>query len=85
MERGARDIDELVREEKRLTAEESHHEAWAEGLTAGIEPDIIAEAALTTAFAELLRASGEAAALAMLDRIRDRVIGGEFEPKRMRH
>jgi len=85
MEHGARDIDALVREEKRLTAEESHHEAWVEGLSAGIEPDIIAEAALTTAFAELLRAGGEEAALAMLDRIRDRVIGGEFEPKRLRH
>lgn len=85
MQHGASDIDALVREEKRLTAEESHHEAWVEGLTAGIEPDIIAEAALTTAFAELLRTSGEGTALALLDRIRDRVIGGEFEPKRLRH
>lgn len=85
MQHGASDIDALVREEKRLTAEESHHEAWVEGLTAGIEPDIIAEAALTTAFAELLRTSGESTALALLDRIRDRVIGGEFEPKRLRH
>lgn len=85
MEHGVRDIDALVREEKRLTAEESHHEAWAEGLSAGIEPDIIAEAALTTAFAELLRTSGEFAALALLERMRDRVLGGEFDPHRLRH
>ena len=53
MEHGLSDIEALVREEKRLTAVESHNEAWAEGLSAGIEPEIIAEAALATAFAEL--------------------------------
>lgn len=85
MHEGVRDIDALVREEKRLTAVESHNEAWAEGLSAGIEPEIIAEAALTTAFAELLRNSGEEAALALLDRMREMVVGGEFEPARSRH
>ena len=79
------DIDALVREEKRLTAVESHSEAWAEGLSAGIELDIIAEAALTTAFEEILRVGGEVAALALLDRMRERVIAGDFEPSRMRH
>ena len=39
MEHGLTDIDALVREEKRLTAVESHNEAWAEGLSAGIEPE----------------------------------------------
>ena len=53
MEHSVSDIDALVREEKRLTAVESHNEAWAEGLSAGIEPDIIAEAALATAFGEI--------------------------------
>ena len=70
------DIDALVREEKRLTAVECHTEAWAEGISAGIEPEIIAEAALSTAFAELLRKSGETAALALLDRMREQVDGG---------
>ena len=59
MEHGVSDIDALVREEKRLTAVESHSEAWAEGLSAGIEPEIIAEAALETAFGEMLRAQFE--------------------------
>lgn len=85
MERGVTDIDALVREEKRLTAVECHNEAWAEGLTAGIEPEIIAEAALTTAFSELLRSAGETSALAMIERMRDRVIAGEFGPDRLRH
>lgn len=85
MEQGVSDIDALVREEKRLTAVESHNEAWAEGLSAGIEPEIIAEAALATAFGELLRASGETAALGLLDRMREKVIAGEFEPLLRRH
>lgn len=85
MEQGANEIDALVREEKRLTAVESHSEAWAEGLSAGIEADIIAEAALATAFEELLRASGEESALRLLDRMRERVIAGEFAPSLRRH
>lgn len=85
MAHGLTDLDALVREEKRLTAVENHCEAWADGLSAGIEPEIIAEAAMTTALAELLRASGEQAALALIERMRDRVIAGEFEPEQIRH
>lgn len=81
----AGDIDALIREEKRLTAVESHNEAWAEGLSAGIEPEIIAEAALATALAELLRTSGEKATVALLDRMREKVVTGEFERHLMRH
>ena len=85
MEHGLTDIDALVREEKRLTAVESHNEAWAEGLSAGIEPEIIAEAALATAFAELTRSAGEQAALALLERMREKVVNGEFEQSLLRH
>lgn len=85
MQQTVQDIDAMVREEKRLTAVESHNEAWAEGLSAGIEPEIIAEAALATAFGELLRASGEEATIAMLDRVRDMVLAGEFEPSKSWH
>jgi hypothetical protein len=85
MEHGLNDIEALVREEKRLTAVESHSEAWAEGLSAGIEPEIIAEAALTTALAELVSCSGEKAALALLERMRERALAGEFERSLLRH
>jgi hypothetical protein len=85
MDRSVSDIDALIREEKRLTALVSQNEAWAEGISAGIEPEILAEAALATAFAELLRSGGEQAALALLDRMRERVIAGEFEPDLVRH
>lgn len=73
------EIDAMIREEKRLTAVESQTEAWAEGLSAGIEPEIIAEAALTTAFVELMRNCGEETALALLDTMREKVINGDFE------
>jgi hypothetical protein len=85
MEQGHSDIDALVREEKRLTAAESHNEAWAEGLSAGIEPEIIAEAALATALGELVRCSGEKTALVLLDRMREKVTAGEFEQPLLRH
>ena len=85
MEHNVSEIDALVREEKRLTAIESQTEAWAEGLLAGIEPEIIAEAALTTAFCELLRMSGEDTAVSLLDRMREKVISGEIEPNRKQH
>jgi hypothetical protein len=85
MGHGVSDIDALIREEKRLTALESQSEAWAEGLSAGIEPEIIAEAALANAFTELVRSGGEHVAIALLDRMRERVISGEFEPGLSRH
>jgi hypothetical protein len=85
MEQGLSEIEALVREEKRLTAVESHNEAWAEGLSAGIEPEIIAEAALATAVAELTRSTGEKAALALLDRMREKVLAGEFARSLLRH
>ncbi|MCO5071904.1 MAG: hypothetical protein M9944_11935 [Rhizobiaceae bacterium] len=85
VEPSASELDALVREEKRLTAVESHNEAWADSICAGIEPEIVAEAALATAFSELLRSNGEAAVLALLDRVREKVVAGEFEPQRLRH
>jgi hypothetical protein len=85
MVQGLGELDALMREEKRLTALESQTEAWADGLSAGIEPEIIAEVALSTAFTELLRACGEDAAVALVDRMRERIINGEFAPSARRH
>jgi hypothetical protein len=85
MEPGRSDIDAMIREEKRLTAVESHSEAWADGISAGIEPEIMAETALATALAELLRVSGDGAALALLERMRERVQAGEFNLNQARH
>ncbi|TAM97807.1 MAG: hypothetical protein EPN45_18690 [Rhizobiaceae bacterium] len=85
MGQAGNDIDQLIREEKRLTAVESQTEAWAEGLSAGIEPEIIAEAALSTALVELLRTESESAAIALIERMKDRIVAGEFGPFTTRH
>ncbi len=85
MDQDLRDIDALVHEEKRLTAMEQQSEAWADGLLAGIEPEILAEAALSTALSELLRDCGEDAALQMLDRVREKVIAGDLDLDRHYH
>jgi hypothetical protein len=85
MEHGTVDIDAIIREEKRLEAAENHGEAWAEAISAGIEPEIVAEAALTTALAELVKSLGENGAVELLDRIRDRTVAGEFQPNRRMH
>jgi hypothetical protein len=85
MEPGRNDIEAMIREEKRLTAVESHNEAWAEGISAGIEPEIMAETALATALGELLRTAGEATALSLLTRMRERVEAGDFDAYQSRH
>ena len=85
VEPGISELEALIEEEKRLTSAESHGEAWAEGLSAGIEPEIIAEAALNTALSELVRASGEHAAIALIERMREKARAGEFTAERTRH
>jgi hypothetical protein len=85
MIRGGGDVEAMIREEKRLTAIESQNIAWAEGEAWGIEPEIMAEAALAAAFGALVRQGGEDAALAMVERMRDRIVEGAFEPDQTRH
>lgn len=68
-----------------MTAAESHAEAWAEGVSAGIELEILAESALETALSEIVSAQGEHAALALIERVRDKLIGGELDFNRTRH
>jgi len=85
MEIGTSELDALIREEKRLTCVESHSEAWAESISAGIEPEIIAEAALSTAVEEYLRSGSDASALGMIDRVREKIVNGEFFAEKIRH
>lgn len=79
------DIDAIIREEKRLTAVESHCEAWAEGLSAGIEPEIIAEAALSTALRELVKTAGEDSAVLLLEKMRKLALSGAFDADKKLH
>ena len=83
MEQNLSDIDEMIIHEKMQTALEHQTEAWAEGVADGIEPEIIADAALVTVMREAVKIFGEDGAEAMLDELRQRMLTGEFSPRRL--
>ncbi|MDR6431411.1 hypothetical protein [Brucella pseudogrignonensis] len=77
------DLDEMIAREKKLVAIEYQNEAWADGISEGIEPEILAEAAFTTALTELMREAGEDAALELIEKMREQIIAGTFLPQRV--
>nr|WP_316657167.1 hypothetical protein [uncultured Gellertiella sp.] len=82
MEPSLNDIDDMIVHEKRQAALEYQNEAWADGMADGIEPEIIADAAIALAIRETVRIHGEDAAEALLDTLRNRIHAGEFSPTR---
>lgn len=76
------DLDEMIAREKKLVAIEYHNEAWADGVSEGIETEILAEAALTTALTELMREAGEDCALELIEKMREQIIAGSLLPER---
>ena len=75
------ELDAMIEREKREVAREHHHDAWAGGISDGIETEIMAEAAIETALVEYVEAAGEDAALASLDSLRERLHAGAFTLK----
>jgi hypothetical protein len=82
MEASLKEIDDLIVHEKMQAALEYQTEAWADGRADGIEPEIIAEAALCFAMQETVRLQGEAGAEALLETLKERILSGEFSPNR---
>ena len=82
MEASLKEIDDLIVHEKMQAAMEYQTEAWADGRADGIEPEIIAEAAICFAIQETIRLKGEAGAEAFLDALKMRVLSGEFSSNR---
>ncbi len=78
MEPSLNDIDDIIEHEKMRAAMEYQHEAWADGRADGIEPEIIADAAIAFAMSETIRLHGEAGALALLESLKERTQAGEF-------
>lgn len=78
MNQGSMNLDDLITQEKKLAANEYQAEAWADGISEGIEPEILAEAAFSNALTELIREVGEGPALSMLDTMREHIIAGDF-------
>jgi hypothetical protein len=85
MTQGLAELDALVREEKRLTALETQTDAWAEGLSAGIEPELIAEVALVDRVSGACTQQRRNAAVSLIDRMRERIVSGEFAEDQRRH
>ncbi|MDP9839163.1 hypothetical protein J2T09_003938 [Neorhizobium huautlense] len=83
MQTARNDIDEMIVHEKMQVALEYQNEAWADGRADGIEPEIIADAAIALAMRETIRMHGEAGAEAMLQSLRERMLAGEFSPQRI--
>lgn len=83
MDQTVTDIDDMIVQEKMQAALEYQNEAWADGMADGIEPEIIADAALALAIRETIRIHGEDGAEAMLENLRERMLAGEFSPQRI--
>lgn len=83
MEQGLGEIDEMIVHEKMQAALEYQTEAWADGMADGIEPEIIADAAIALAMREMVRVNGEDGAEALLEALKERVVAGEFSPQRI--
>ncbi|WP_373289022.1 hypothetical protein [Aureimonas endophytica] len=79
------ELDAMIEAEKKQVAFEYHNEAWADGMSDGIEADILAETAISTALTELVRLHGEEKVVAMVDSLRQRLQHGEFRPERNLH
>ena len=79
------ELDAMIEAEKKQVAFEYHNEAWADGISDGIEAEILAETAISTALTELVRLHGEDEVLELLDGLRQRIEFGEFRADRGLH
>ena len=82
MQASLNEIDDMIVHEKMQAAMEDQHEAWADGAADGIEPEILADAAIALAMRETVRIHGEDKAEALLESLRARILAGEFSPRR---
>lgn len=83
MQTSRNEIDDIIIREKMQVALEHQNEAWADGMADGIEPEIIADAAIAFAMRETIRQNGEKGAEELLESLRTRLLAGEFSPQRI--
>lgn len=77
------DLNLIIAEEQKNAALEYQSEAWAGGISNGIEPEILAEAAFDTALRQLLKIRSEVQAFALLSQMKDKIAMGEFHDIKM--
>ncbi len=70
--------DELEIANQKQEAYQRLSHAWQEALTAGIEPDVVAHAALFAALSDLVETYGEDAVAVYTSKLAERVNRGEF-------
>lgn len=71
-------LDDLSAAEEKRAALSYVHEAFAEALLSGVEADCFVQAALFTAFQELVEGYGEEAVADYASRLPERIRCGEF-------
>jgi hypothetical protein len=72
------ELNEKILDEKRLFAREVQNEAWADGISEGIEPEILAAAGMETIVALLMQECGPQAVHNLMQSIFQRLESGAF-------
>jgi hypothetical protein len=78
----ARRQEDLTIAEKKRVALSYLTEAWEEAVAEGVDPEILAHAALFAALSDLISTYGEEAVAGLAERLPDRVRAGEFTLER---
>ncbi|MCB1450401.1 MAG: hypothetical protein R3D34_11370 [Nitratireductor sp.] len=63
------ELARLIREEKQLVARDLLASAWDEGIEAGIEPEILADAIVCAAIEELVAHSGQSWSAKLVEKL----------------
>ena len=79
------DLNERIRHEKRLAALEVQTEAWTDGISEGIDAEIMALAGMETILTNLMAECGPEAANALLDSVRAKFDLGVFHSIKFRN
>ncbi|MGL4488671.1 MAG: hypothetical protein ACRCU5_04415 [Rhizobiaceae bacterium] len=72
------DFNQRILDEKRLFAQEVQNEAWADGISEGIEPEILASAGMETILSQLMRECGPQAVHLLIQSMTQRLESGAF-------
>lgn len=72
------ELHERILQEKRLVALEVQTEAWADGISEGVEPEIMAMAGMETILAHLVRDCGTETARSLLAAMQQQLESGMF-------
>ncbi|MEZ5872518.1 MAG: hypothetical protein R3D32_11890 [Nitratireductor sp.] len=72
------ELARLIREEKQLVARDLLAGAWDEGMEAGIEPEILAEAIVCAAIEELVSHTGQAWSRKLVEKLSQMENEGRF-------